>query len=126
MYQTQPCPNCGRVSRADQPIIFCGHCGTRLVSNAQSTIPKDMSLQINLGTIRSVIGQLTFTFVVGSDGNGQLQIMAIDPTNLRKAGVFLTLGAAEFEQLKRITAETENVIARLQAANQMNRMLTPY
>jgi hypothetical protein len=85
-----------------------------------------MSLQINLGTIRSVIGQLTFTFVVGSDGNGQLQIMAIDPTNLRKAGVFLTLGAAEFEQLKRITAETENVIARLQAANQMNRMLTPY
>ncbi|MCA1567270.1 MAG: hypothetical protein LC803_16780 [Acidobacteria bacterium] len=85
-----------------------------------------MSIQINIGTIRSVIGQLNFTFVVGSDGNGHLQVMATDPTNLRKAGVYLTLGAAEFEQLKRITTDTEDVVAKLQASRQMNRMLNPY
>ena len=84
----------------------------------------DMSLQVNIGTVRSLCGQLRFAFVVHSTGSAHLQIYASDPTDGRKAGVLLTLDESAYSELKGIIRRTDETINKLRSAGQMTGELT--
>ena len=49
---------------------------------------QDVSLQFNIGSISSLSGELSFTFVVSNGGSAHLQLYAFDPSDRRKSGVF--------------------------------------
>lgn len=79
----------------------------------------DMSLQVNIGTVGSVCGQLKFAFVVHSSGVAHLQIYASDPSDGRKAGVLLTLDEEGYSDLKTLLQRTDETISRLRAIGQV-------
>jgi hypothetical protein len=87
---------------------------------------RDASIQLNLGSVGSSFGQLTFSFIVQNDGSGHLSIYASDPTNLRKSGVLVSCDGHSFESLQQLIGSTDELIAKLQASNQMRRMLISY
>ncbi|NIC39770.1 hypothetical protein [Aquabacterium sp. A08] len=61
-----------------------------------------LTFQVNIGAVRSRIGELKFSLAVDENGQGQVHVFAIDPTDLRKAGVLLTLdedGLTQFDDL---------------------------
>ncbi len=82
-----------------------------------------MSLEINIGSVKSRVGQLLFKFVVHNSGAAHLQIYASDPTDMRKSGVLLMLDEAQYNELKTIIVRTDQTIEKLQAAGQMNSMI---
>jgi hypothetical protein len=83
----------------------------------------DMSLEVNIGSVTSTVGQLRFKFVVHNSGAAHLQIYAADPTDMRKSGVLLTLDETQYNQLKALIARTDQTIEKLRAAGQMKTML---
>jgi len=84
----------------------------------------DMSLQINLGSIRSFCGGLDFEFVVHSSGDAHIRLYAYDPTDRRKSGVILTLEDKEYQELKNIIGRADQTIERMRTAGQINKRLT--
>lgn len=86
----------------------------------------DMSLEVNIGSIASLVGELRFKFVVHSSGDAHLQIYAADPTDLRKAGVLLMLDERQYEELKALITRTDQAIERMRSAGQMKQMLVRY
>jgi hypothetical protein len=86
----------------------------------------DASLQVNLGSVQSLCGKLSFSFVVRNNGDAHLQIYGSDPSDGRKSGVLVTLDGAEYEKLKALIQKTDQTIDKLRAAGQMSRMLVSY
>ena len=83
----------------------------------------DMSLEINIGSVKSTVGQLRFKFVVHNSGAAHLQIYASDPTDMRKSGVLLTLDETQYNELKSIITRTDQTIEKLQMSGQMKSMV---
>ena len=86
----------------------------------------DASLQVNLGTVQSLSGRLSFSFIVRSNGDAHLQIYCSDPTDGRKSGVLLTLAESEYQTLKALVEKTDQTIKKLRAAGQMKKMVVSY
>lgn len=87
---------------------------------------QDAPLQINLGKVQTLIGELEFTFVVEQDGDAHVQVYATDPSKAGKSGVLVMLDANGYEQLKAIIANTEGVIERMIKERRIKRMVLPY
>ena len=49
----------------------------------------DTSLQVNLGSVQSISGKLSFSFVVHETGDAHLRVYCSDPSDGRKSGVLL-------------------------------------
>ena len=86
----------------------------------------DASLQVNLGSVQSLCGKLSFSFVVRTSGDAHLQIYGSDPSDGRKSGVLLTLDENEYQKLKVLIEKTDQTIEKLRAAGQMRTMLASY
>lgn len=86
----------------------------------------DASLKMNLGSVESICGKLSFSFIVRNNGAGYLQIYGSDPSDGRKAGVLLTLDAAEYQELKALIQRTDQTIEKLTASGQMCKMLVTH
>ena len=76
------------------------------------------SLQFKLGSISSHYGEFRFTFIVYNNGNAHLEIYAFNPTDLRKASVFLQLAESGYQTLKQLIADTEEMIEKLKLSGQ--------
>lgn len=87
---------------------------------------QERPLQIDLGTIETLIGNLQFTFVVNVEGDAHVQIYADDPSSAAKAGVSVMLDANGFERLKAIVKGADGVIDRLIGEGRIKRMVLPY
>ena len=114
-----------------QLIAKTGQAIERLRSSGQLlkmlvSYSRNASMQLTLGSVGSSFGQLSFSFIVQNDGSGHLSIYASDPSNLRKSGVIVSCDGHGFESLKQLIGSTDELIGRLQAANQMKRMLISY
>ncbi|PYS79494.1 MAG: hypothetical protein DMF67_17490 [Acidobacteria bacterium] len=87
---------------------------------------QDAPLQINLGKVQTLIGELEFTFVVNPEGDAHLQVYATDPSKAGKAGVLVMLDGNGYEQLKAIIKNAEGVIERMIKERRIKRMVLPY
>jgi hypothetical protein len=87
---------------------------------------EEASLQVNLGSVQSICGKLSFSFIVRDNGDAHLQIYASDQSDGRKSGVLLSLDTAEYDKLKALIQRTDQTIGKLKAAGQMRRMLVSY
>jgi hypothetical protein len=87
---------------------------------------QDAPVQINLGKVQTLIGELEFTFVVERDGDAHVQVYATDPSNAGKGGVLVMLDANGYEQLKAIIRNAEDVIERMIRERRIKRMVLPY
>ena len=86
----------------------------------------DDPLQIDLGAVETLLGNLQFTFVVSPAGDAHVQLYATDPSNAASAGVMLMLDAQGFERLKAIVRGADKVIDRMIAEGKIKRMVLPY
>ena len=86
----------------------------------------DSPLQVELGTVETLIGNLRFTFVVSAEGDGHVQVYATDPSDLKKSDVVVMLDAGGYERLKAIIRETDEVIDRMIRAGRIKKMVLPY
>jgi hypothetical protein len=86
----------------------------------------DAPLQIDLGAVETLLGNLQFTFVVSLEGDAHIQVYAADPTNAVKGGVMLMLDAQGHERLKAIIKGADGVIDRMIAEGRIKRMVLPY
>lgn len=84
----------------------------------------DAPLQVDLGTVETLIGNLQFTFVLNPGGDAHIQVYAANPSSA--GGVTLMLDANGFERLKSIVREADNVIDRLIGEGRIKRMVLPY
>jgi hypothetical protein len=84
------------------------------------------TLQTELGTVETLLGNLQFTFVVSPEGDAHIQVYAIDPSSAGKAGVMLMLDANGFERLKAIVKGADGVIDRMIREGKIKRMVLPY
>lgn len=84
------------------------------------------TLQTDLGTIETLIGNLQFTFVVSPEGDAHVQIYAADPSSPTKSGVTLMLDANDFERLKAIVRNADGTIDRLIKEGRIKRMVLPF
>jgi hypothetical protein len=92
-------------------------------------MPKDETaaqapLQVDLGAVETLIGNLQFTFVVSPGGDAHVEVHAANPSSA--GGVMLMLDANGFERLKTIVRETDGLIDRLIAERRIKRMVLPY
>ena len=87
---------------------------------------QDAPLQVDLGTIETLIGNLQFTFVVSREGDAHVQLYVTDPSSASKAGVSVMLDAKGFEQLKAIVKGADGVIDRMIREGRIKRMVLPY
>lgn len=83
-------------------------------------------LQVDLGAIETLLGNLQFTFVVGAEGDAHIQLYATDPSSAGKGGVMLMLDARGFERLKAIVKDADRTIDRMIAEGRIKRMVVPY
>lgn len=83
-------------------------------------------LQIELGAVETLLGNLQFTFVVSPGGDGHIQVYAADPSNASKGGVMLMLDAQGYERLKAIVRGADRVIDRMIGEGRIKRMVLPY
>lgn len=83
-------------------------------------------VQIELGAVETLLGNLQFTFVMSPEGDAHIQVYASDPSSAGKGGVMLMLDAAGYERLKAIVRGTDKVIDRLIAEGKVKRMVLPY
>lgn len=83
-------------------------------------------VQIDLGAVETLLGNLRFTFVVSPGGDAHIQAYAVDPSSAGKAGVMLMLDAGGYERLKAIIRGADGVIDRLIAEGRVKRMVLPY
>ena len=87
---------------------------------------QDGPLQIDLGTVETLIGNLQFTFVISREGDAHLQVYATDPSSASKAGISLMLDANGYEQLKAIIKSADDIIDRMIREGRIKRMVLPY
>lgn len=85
---------------------------------------QETPLQVDLGTVETLIGSLQFTFVVSPRGDAHVQVYAANPSSA--GGVMLMLDANGFERLKAIVKETDGVIDRMIGEGRIKRMVLPY
>jgi hypothetical protein len=83
----------------------------------------DVSVKVNLGSVESYCGQISFSIVVQEDGSGHIQLYASDPTNLRKSGVIVFCDEQGLSSLKQLVKKTDDLIGRLLAQNQMKQLV---
>jgi len=83
-------------------------------------------LQVELGTVETLIGNLQFTFVVSPEGDAHVQVYASDPSNASKNAVSVMLDARGFERLKEIVKGADGVIDRMIREGRIKRMVLPY
>jgi hypothetical protein len=83
-------------------------------------------LQVELGTVETLLGNLRFTFVVNAEGDGHVQVYATDPSDLKKKDIVVMLDAGGYERLKTIIKETDAVIDRMIRAGRIKKMVLPY
>lgn len=83
----------------------------------------DASMEVSLGSVQSLCGKLSFSFVVRSSGDAHLQIYGSDPSDGRKSGILLTLNESEYQKLKALIEKTDQTIEKLRVAGQMRTML---
>lgn len=86
----------------------------------------EATVQIELGAVETLLGNLQLTFVVSPEGDAHIQVYASDPSSAGKGGVMLMLDAGGYEQLKAIVRGTDKVIDRLIADGKVKRMVLPY
>jgi hypothetical protein len=86
----------------------------------------DAPLQLELGSVETLLGNLQFTFVVSPEGDAHIQVYATDPSTAGKGGVMLMLDAGGFERLKAIVNGTDGLIDRMIAEGKIKRMVLPY
>jgi hypothetical protein len=85
---------------------------------------QETPLQVDLGAVETLIGNLQFTFVVSPKGDAYIQVNAANPSSA--GGVMLMLDAAGYEQLKAIIRGADGVIDRLISEGRIKRMVLPY
>ena len=83
-------------------------------------------VQIELGAVETLLGNLQFTFVMSAEGDAHIQVYASDPSTAGKGGVMLMLDAAGYERLKAIVRGADGVLDRLIAEGRVKRMVLPY
>lgn len=83
-------------------------------------------LQLDLGTVETLIGSLQFTFVLSAEGDAHVQVYASDPSSAVKGGVMLMLDAQGFERLKAIVRAADGTIDRMISEGRIKRMVVPY
>lgn len=83
-------------------------------------------LQIDLGSVETLLGNLQLTFVVSAGGDAHIQVYASDPSSAGKGGVMLMLDAQGFERLKAIIKGADGVIDRMIGEGKIKRMVLPY
>jgi hypothetical protein len=86
----------------------------------------DTPLQIALGKVETLIGELEFTFVVSEGGDAHVQVSAADPSRAGKGSVLLMLDGNGYERLKAIIKNADGVIDRMIAEGRIKRMVLPY
>ena len=86
----------------------------------------DAPLQIDLGSVETLLGNLEFTFVVSAEGDAHVQLYANDPSKAGGGGVVLMLDAQGYERLKAIVKGTDRVIDRMIGEGKIKRMVLPY
>ena len=86
----------------------------------------DAPLQLELGAVETLLGNLQFTFVVSAEGDAHIQVYATDPSRPGKDGVMLMLDAGGFERLKAIVRGADGAIDRMIAEGRIKRMVLPY
>jgi hypothetical protein len=84
------------------------------------------TIQTDLGTVETLLGNLQFTFVVSPEGDAHIQVYAVDPSSAGKPGVMLMLDANGFERLKAIVKGADGVIDRTIREGKIKRMVLPY
>lgn len=83
-------------------------------------------IQIDLGAVETLLGNLQFTFVVSPEGDAHIQVYATDPSNAGKDAVMLMLDAQGFERLKAVVKGTDGLIDRMIVEGKIKRMVLPY
>jgi hypothetical protein len=86
----------------------------------------DAPLQVDLGAVETLLGNLQFTFVVSPEGNAHIQVYAADPSGAGKGGVMIMLDAQGYERLKAIVRGADGVIDRMIGEGKIRRMVLPY
>jgi hypothetical protein len=86
----------------------------------------DAPVQIELGAVETLLGDLQFTFVLNAEGDAHIQVYATDPSNAGKNGVMLMLDGQGFERLKAIVRGADGAIDRMIAEGRIKRMVLPY
>jgi hypothetical protein len=71
------------------------------------------SLEINVGSVGSLCGNLKFSVVVESNGKLYVQIWCHDPSDARRSGVLARLEPAKFDNLKQIISQTDATITKV-------------
>lgn len=84
------------------------------------------TIQTDLGTVETLLGNLQFTFVVSPEGDAHIQVYAVDPSSAGKSGVMLMLDAKGFERLKAIVKGADGAIDRMIREGKIKRMVLPY
>lgn len=132
------CPNCGTPLTAPDTAAGssgpCPRCKARVTAPAsvftQAAEPaldtSDMSLEIDLGSVTSVCGELHFRLKIDGYGRGHLQIYAFDPDDMRESGILLLLDEGGYGDLKRVLAKADATIQKIRSAGQMRGMILPY
>lgn len=87
---------------------------------------QDASLQIDLGSVETLIGDLRFTFVVSREGDAYLQVDAGNPSNAGQSNTMVMLDANGYEKLKAIIRGADGMIDRLISEGRIKRMTLPY
>ncbi|HYG79458.1 MAG TPA: hypothetical protein VD861_03675 [Pyrinomonadaceae bacterium] len=93
---------------------------------AEAPTQPDAPLQLDLGSVETLLGNLQFTFIVSPEGDAHIQVYATDPSAAGKGGVMLMLDARGYERLKAIVGGTDRVIDRMIAEGKIKRMVLPY
>jgi hypothetical protein len=87
---------------------------------------QDAPLQVDLGAVETLIGNLRFTFVVNVEGDAYLQVDAGNPSKAGNDVVMIMLDAIGYEKLKAIIRGADGVIDRLIREGRIKRMVLPY
>jgi hypothetical protein len=87
---------------------------------------QDAPLQVDLGAVETLLGNLHFTFVVSIEGDAHIQVYAKDPSSPSKGGVMLMLDAQGYERLKAIIRDADAVADRMIGQGRIKRMVLPY
>ncbi len=86
----------------------------------------DAPVQVDLGTVETLLGNLQFTFVLSPEGDAHIQVLARDPSSAARDAVLVMLDANGFERLKSVVKEADGVIDRLISEGRIKRMVLPY
>ena len=87
---------------------------------------QESPLQVDLGTVETLLGNLQFTFVVSAEGDAHIQVYAADPSGTGKGGVMVMLDAGGYERLKTVIKGADGVIDRMIGEGKIRRMVLPY